>query len=287
MEESFNVSQKVTTKQAILTVIFAYAALIVSQLGALLISQAAASIGLPKALCSAIAGILYIVFAYVCVSVICKKALKQSMNSCKIKKLSIKPIWCVSGLVLPFTIVAVYLLMAGRWEPVSMNTGETWYTIIDAVVFYGVAAGIVEEMIFRGVLMSALEQRWNRSVAIIIPSVMFALSHIIGADLNFISILQLLVAGSTVGIMFSLITYESGNIWNSAFVHAVWNMTIIGGILHIGVGANKNFLFNYVLESKSFAVTGGDFGIEASVIAIIGYALLSVLAVLLMKKKKL
>lgn len=33
-------------------------------------------------------------------------------------------------------------------------------------------------------------------------------------------------------------------------------------------------------------ITGGDFGIEASVIAIAGYIIISVIAVLLMKKRR-
>ena len=134
--------------------------------------------------------------------------------------------------------------------------------------------------------MTALERRWNKYAAVIIPSVIFALSHLIGADLDFISIFQLLAAGTIVGIMFSFITYESGNIWNSAIVHSLWNIIIVGGILHIGVEPNRYSLFNYVLDSKSFFITGGEFGIEASVIAIIGYVVVSILAFILIKRTK-
>lgn len=51
--------------------------------------------------------------------------------------------------------------------------------------------------------------------------------------MNIISILLLLVAGTSVGIMFSLIVYESGSIWCSALVHGTWNIIMIGGILTI------------------------------------------------------
>ena len=68
----------------------------------------------------------------------------------------------------------------------------------------------------------------------------------IGRKMDFWSILQLIFAGSIVGILFSLVAYESKSVWNSAIIHGCWNMTIIGGILHIGKEAervNRKFYF--------------------------------------------
>ena len=166
-----------------------------------------------------------------------------------------------------------------------MNAGEMSYAIVDAAAYYGLAAGIVEEAMFRGVIMTALERRWNRYVAVIAPSVLFGLSHIIGADLDTLSIIQLIVAGSLVGILFSLVTLESGNIWNSALMHAVWNTILVGGILHIGTSRNDLFIFNYTLDSRSFLVTGGDFGVEASVFAVIGYGIFILIAAWMLRRK--
>ncbi len=39
----------------------------------------------------------------------------------------------------------------------------------------------------------------------------------------------------SVGIIFSLIVYESGSIWSSAIVHGIWNVIIIGEILNINI----------------------------------------------------
>lgn len=281
-----NKASKVTAKKAIITAILAYVLLIISQVVALLIGQAIGKIGVPKAVVSAISGILYIVFIYLCVSILCQKVLGLEMKDCRITKISIKPIWIIVALILPITISGIYLLLPGTRVDTSMNTGDICYTIVDAVVFYGIASGLAEELVFRGIIMTALEQCWNKYIAVIIPSMIFALSHIIGADLDFISIVQLLIAGSIVGVMFSLITYESNRIWNSTIVHILWNIIIIGGILHIGVKPNEYFLFNYVLDSKSFMITGGEFGIEASAIATVGYVVVSILALFLMKKQK-
>lgn len=87
------------------------------------------------------------------------------------------------------------------------------------------------------------------------------------------SMLQLLVSGSLVGILFSLIAIESGNIWNSALVHGIWNMAMAGGILHIGKVIDSQVLYNWVLNTDETLWTGGEFGAEASLIAITVYLL--------------
>ena len=87
-----------------------------------------------------------------------------------------------------------------------------------------------------------------------------------------------------VGIMFSLILLESGSFWNNALVHALWNMSTIG-LIHTGTESSDLAVYTYVLKSGNFFITGGDFGIEASVIAIAGYIAVSLIAFLMIKKK--
>ena len=53
---------------------------------------------------------------------------------------------------------------------------------------------------------------------------------------------------------------------------------IIGGGLSIGEAADAHAIASYVLDTRSFAVTGGQFGIEASVISLAGYCIVAVIA---------
>lgn len=46
-------------------------------------------------------------------------------------------------------------------------------TLSAGVAFTGIAAGFVEEMVFRGVILNALKKRWNIKVAVIVPSMLF------------------------------------------------------------------------------------------------------------------
>ena len=50
---------------------------------------------------------------------------------------------------------------------------------------------------------------------------------------------------------------------------------VIGGGLAIGQKADQFSVMTYVLDAKSFAVTGGEFGMEASVISLVGYIIVT------------
>ncbi|HIW42174.1 MAG TPA: CPBP family intramembrane metalloprotease [Candidatus Mediterraneibacter vanvlietii] len=174
----------------------------------------------------------------------------------------------------------------GYWEISFPDLETTLSTIAGGVAFYGLGAGITEELVFRGVIMGCLEQRTNKYVAVLVPSVLFGMLHLIGNDLDIISAVQVVAAGSVVGILFSLITYENGSIWNSAVVHAVWNMVFVSGVLHIGSSADSSSICSFVLENKSFLISGGDFGIEASVISVMVYLSFCVIAWRCWKKRR-
>ena len=59
----------------------------------------------------------------------------------------------------------------------------------------------------------------------------------------------------------------------------------MGGVLYIGETAGKHSLFSYILETNSFAITGGEFGVEASMISIVGYIAVSLIAYRCIKKE--
>ena len=162
---------------------------------------------------------------------------------------------------------------------------EIFETLGAGVFFIGIAAGFVEEMVFRGVILNCLKERWNLKVAVILPSLLFGIVHILGTEYSLGSCLLVIVAGTMVGIMFSFIAIESGSVWNSGIVHALWNIIIIGGGLSIGDKVNEDAILSYVLDTKSFALTGGEFGIESSLIALLAYLGVIIITWIMIKKK--
>ena len=105
-------------------------------------------------------------------------------------------------------------------------------------------------------------------------------------DFSIISSLLVLIAGTMVGIMFSMVAIESGSVWNSGIVHSLWNILIIGGGLSISEKADEYSVMTYVLDSKDFVFTGGEFGIESSVISLFGYIIVAGIAFFMIRSRK-
>lgn len=202
-------------------------------------------------------------------------------------KFAIKIRWILIAVLLPFVIKGSYLLIFnGKYVSSNMNGNQMFNTLSAGVAFTGIAAGFVEEMVFRGVILNALKKRWNIKVAVIVPSMLFGSVHVLGQDFSIGSCLLVIIAGTMVGVMFSMIAIESGSVWNSGIVHAIWNVVIIGGGLAIGEKMDKYSVMTYVLNSKYFAITGGEFGIESSVISLFGYIIVAGIAFFMIKSRK-
>lgn len=275
---------KLTTLKAILSVIAAIVIMLVCQLAAELLGSLAMAAGAPEALGVAVMGIAYTLLGLWLLRLYCAKLLHWELSELRIPRLGFRPVWIAVSLALPLLVSAVYLLLPGKWSVGDLGADNVSYVLAAALLYIGMSAGVVEEVLFRGLVMTVLQRRWNTAAAVIVPSVLFALLHVFNAPLDALSFIQLLLAGTAVGIMFSLITLESGSIWNSALVHAVWNVVIIGRILNIGGAADDSALVSYVMGSDSFLLTGGNFGIEASVVSVAGYAAVIALAAYLMRR---
>ena len=233
-------------------------------------------IKIPTGICNIIAGIIYAGLTYLILKMFISKIIKLPTSDFGMPKFAIKIRWILIAVLLPFVIKGSYLLIFnGKYVSSNMNGNQMFNTLSAGVAFTGIAAGFVEEMVFRGVILNALKKRWNIKVAVIVPSMLFGIVHVLGQDFSIGSCLLVIIAGTMVGVMFSMIAIESGSVWNSGIVHAIWNVVIIGGGLAIGEKMDKYSIMTYVLNSKDFAITGGEFGIESSVISLFGYIIVT------------
>ena len=268
--------------------ILAIVLLIVSQLMADGISLCFIQLCAPEWLGILVCGILYPVFAFLIAKFLMDKLLHLKLSENGIAPFGLNLKWVVLAILLPSAVIVSYLLIfPGEYVTSGMSNARAFETVLTGVLYTGIAAGIVEEMVFRGFIFHALEKAWNTKVALIAPSLLFGIVHIIGMDFSFGSCLLVILAGTAVGIMFTLITIESGSIWCSALVHAMWNIIIIGGVLTVSGAPDEYSIATYVLSMKSFAITGGEFGIESSIISLVGYIIVSFIAVLMIRKHRL
>ena len=187
----------------------------------------------------------------------------------------------LAAILIPAYMVVVYLFV-GKLTVREFSPAEITILILNSLTL-GLQSGFLEEMLFRGIFMKSLEKRWNKAVAIWAPSLFFSLVHIPGmSSFSVIGILVLIVAGTMVGVMFSMAAYRGGSIANSAIIHALWNFTLIANIFDIAPEGSEyaNALFSISLPTNNIFITGSDFGIEASIFAIIAYVVVSLILLL-------
>lgn len=210
------------------------------------------------------------------------KVLHLKMRSFGIS-FDIKPWGVLFSVLLPTFVVLVFLLIGNGYVN-SFAVSDAILIVISSILT-ALKAGIIEEMLFRGFIMKLLESRWNKFVAIFAPSFLFSLLHIPSMEtFSVVGVLLLIVSGTLVGIMFSLIAYKGNSIANSAIIHTVWNFVMVTGILHITTerGYYGNPIFSIIIPSDQVLLTGAGFGVEASIIAIVGYV--CICAVVLLSK---
>lgn len=159
--------------------------LVIAQIIAQLLASIFVLIKLPEGICNIIAGVIYIGVAYILLKLFIEKLLKYKMIDFGITKFSIKLKWFIIAVLLPVIVKLIYLLLfSGKYVSLGMNRNQIFSTLSAGIVFTGIAAGFVEEMVFRGVILNILKKRWNITVAVLIPSVLFGLVHIIGMDFS-------------------------------------------------------------------------------------------------------
>jgi uncharacterized protein len=88
---------------------------------------------------------------------------------------------------------------------------------LGAVVF----APIVEELLFRGVLLRALLRKFSPATAIVASSVVFALVHYVG-DPNTLPFLPALAG---LGAVLAVVTLRTGDLSTAIWIHAGFNLT--------------------------------------------------------------
>lgn len=203
-----------------------------------------------------------------------RKVLKRPLGDFLIRKPKSIFVWIICAVALPLSVCLFFTLFTPGVFAMSELIGEdTLWTVLCAVFFLCLAAGITEEITFRGMMMRIIEERWGKAVAVIAPSVVFALVHLLVMEsFNADDVLLLTLSGTIAGVMFSLIALRSRSVWPGALVHGIWNLVIIGEILQISVDPYETSIFTYTLSSESVLLTGGAFGIEASIPAIAAYA---------------
>ena len=174
--------------------------------------------------------------------------------------------WVGKGLLLGigyFSVITAILAIFGMYRIDGYDVNII--RLIGCFIFYLVIA-VGEEIIFRGIIFRMIAERWNVAIALVVSSLLFGAIHIVNPDAStWTSVAIAIEAGLLLGAAYSF----SGNLWLPIGIHWAWNF-MEGNIFGFYVSGHPE---NYRLLTPSISgpdiLTGGDFGPEASIIAVI------------------
>lgn len=198
--------------------------------------------------------------------------------------------WIGIGFVLPFSVILIYLIfgkieLLGHADPLSSS--KIVYFVV-ATISMALLGGVIEEILFRGYMFRILEEKWNSTIAILGPAMLFGIIHLLMIDsIDLVNVILVVIPITLVGVMLGLIVHVTRNIWNVVVVHGIWNFFLAGRIIRISAFESHQFNAIYQLQitSDHILLTGGSFGVESAAPAIAVY-LIAILVLLLYTRSK-
>lgn len=161
-----------------------------------------------------------------------------------------------------FSVVVAVAAVFGVYRVFGWGTLEGWVPFLMAG---GVFAGFVEEVIFRGIIFRWIEEFAGSWAALAVSSLLFGLAHWANPGATPFSSLAIAIeAGILLGGAYML----TRSLWLAIGIHAGWNLTQ-GLLFDVSVsGVEVDGLVEAGMKGPDL-LTGGAFGLEASVIALV------------------
>jgi hypothetical protein len=161
-----------------------------------------------------------------------------------------------------FSAVMVVLWPVSVYHPVGWGTAAG----LGVGAVAALSAGVIEEVMFRGFLFRLIEGVAGTWWALLATSVLFGAAHAFNPGATVLSSIAIAVeAGVLLGAAYAV----TGRLWFPIGLHAAWNFTEtnVFGMSVSGFSAPKGLIVG-TLKGPTI-LTGGTFGPEASIVAVL------------------
>jgi membrane protease YdiL (CAAX protease family) len=160
------------------------------------------------------------------------------------------------------TIGALWLL--GAYRVSGMNG---WSTLIAALAGAG-ASAFVQELLFRGILFRIVDASLGTWCALALSALLFGLIHAVSPAATLVSILAVALEA---GVLFGGAYLLTRRLWLAVGIHAAWDFAN-DGIFGVAVSGTSGRSITGLLRAELRGpdlLTGGAFGVEASIVALV------------------
>ncbi|MFZ5881651.1 MAG: CPBP family intramembrane glutamic endopeptidase [Chloroflexota bacterium] len=144
-------------------------------------------------------------------------------------------------------------------------TGVNPWSVILPVLGMSIVSGVIEELLIRGILFRIMEESLGTWLALLISALIFGLLHIANPNATWWSALAIAIEA---GIMLAAAYTFTRRLWLPIGIHFAWNF-VQGGVFGVAVSGNGVAgLLQSTLNGPAL-LSGGEFGAEASIFAVI------------------
>ncbi|MDD1453263.1 CPBP family intramembrane metalloprotease [Sphingomonas sp. H160509] len=167
-----------------------------------------------------------------------------------------------------FSIVIGIIAAFGGYRVTGVNPA----TVVLPVIVISLKSGVIEEIITRGIFFRIMERWLGSWAAILLSSALFGAGHWANPNATWWSTIAVGVEGGLVSAALYMLTRR---LWGVIGEHFAWNFTQ-GGIFGAPISgyAISGVLLPHIAGTN--ALTGGAFGVEASVPGLIVEVMLGV-----------
>jgi hypothetical protein len=152
-----------------------------------------------------------------------------------------------------------------------------WQHIFNAFLFDSYLSGMLEELMFRAILLRILARAFGARWGLVLSSILFGVAHLTHG--TWLAALAITInAGLTMGLLYM----ATGRLWMSVGLHIGWDFTETS---IFGVNSSDGLLLSIPMNGRSDILTGGSFGPDASVLSYI-IGIIAVAAILYAREKR-
>ena len=177
------------------------------------------------------------------------------------------------GLAIFSVVGVVAILLMSNSVSLTLSKDLKIGTIIILIILV-LIQGFLEEIVFRGYLMTRLAAKKGKWIAIILSSLfylVFRMSNPTSSKLDLINIFL-------ISVVMSLLYWYFDNVLVIAIFHAFWNCIsgLVFGFNLSGIKLSDSIFTVEAISDKQILI-GGSYGIEGSIIATVFFAILGLL----------
>ncbi|WP_111709565.1 CPBP family intramembrane glutamic endopeptidase [Lutibacter citreus] len=182
-------------------------------------------------------------------------------------------------------LIGTVIMFTGYFLLLFLNEIYFQKTIIDLkeillTIILFICVAVTEEVLLRGYILKNLMISFNKYLALIISSALFAAMHGFNPNIDLFSMSNIFLAGILLGLSY----IYTKNLWFPIALHLSWNL--FQSLLGFNVSGQDSYsLIEFSIKDNNI-LNGGAFGFEGSILSVIAMLITIVGIAMYYERKK-